>query len=62
MEKTFEEKMDSIEANLEKLKNPETTLEEGLKIYEEGYKEIELALKELQNAEIRIKNYPDTLK
>jgi exodeoxyribonuclease VII small subunit len=62
MDKTFEEKMDSIEANLEKLKNPETTLEEGLKIYEEGYKEIELALKELQSAEIRIKNYPDTLK
>ena len=42
---TFEEKLEHSKALLEKLMNPEITLEESVKLYEEGLKNI----KEAQN-------------
>ena len=39
-EQSFEEKLEHSKALLEKLMNPEITLEESVKLYEEGLKNI----------------------
>ena len=51
---TFEEKLDYSKALLEKLMNPEITLEESVKLYEEGLKNIKEAAKLIEEAKTKI--------
>jgi exodeoxyribonuclease VII small subunit len=51
---TFEEKLDYSKALLEKLMNPEITLEESVKLYEEGLKNIKEAQKLIEEAQMKI--------
>ena len=52
--KTFEEKLDYSKALLEKLMNPEITLEESVKLYEEGLQNIKEAAKLIEEAKTKI--------
>lgn len=52
--KTFEEKLEYSKALLEKLMNPEITLEESVKIYEEGLKNIKEAQTLIEEAKTKI--------
>ena len=51
---TFEEKLDHSKVLLEKLMNPEITLEESVKLYEEGLKNIKEAGKLIEEAKTKI--------
>ena len=51
---TFEEKLEVSKKILNKLMNPEITLEESLKLYEEGLAEIKLAQKMIEEAKVTI--------
>jgi len=51
---TFEEKLEYSKELLEKLMNPEITLEESVKIYEEGLKNIKEAQKLIEDAKTKI--------
>jgi len=51
---SFEEKLDHSKALLEKLMNPEITLEESVKLYEEGLKNIKEAQKLIEEAKTKI--------
>ena len=51
---TFEEKLDNSKELLEKLMNPEITLEESVKLYEEGLKNIKEAGKLIEEAKTKI--------
>ncbi len=51
---TFEEKLDYSKALLEKLMDPEITLEESVKLYEEGLKNIKEAQKLIEEAKTKI--------
>ncbi|MCF6243963.1 MAG: exodeoxyribonuclease VII small subunit [Sulfurovum sp.] len=52
--KTFEEKLEHSKVLLEKLMNPEITLEESVKLYEEGLKNIKDAQKLIEEAKTKI--------
>jgi len=52
--KTFEEKLSHSKELLQKLMDPEITLEDALKTYQEGLKEIEEAQKLLEEAKAKI--------
>ena len=52
--KTFEEKLDYSKELLEKLMNPEITLEESVKLYEEGLKNIKEAQTLIEEAKTKI--------
>ena len=51
---TFEEKLAYSKALLEKLMNPEITLEESVKLYEEGLKTIKEAQKQIEEAQVKV--------
>lgn len=51
---SFEEKLEHSKALLEKLMNPEITLEESVKLYEEGLKNIKEAQKLIEDAKTKI--------
>ena len=51
---TFEEKLEHSKALLEKLMNPEITLEESVKLYEEGLKNIKEAQNLIEEAKTKI--------
>ncbi len=51
---TFEEKLNYSKELLEKLMNPEITLEESVKLYEEGLKNIKEAQKLIEEAKTKI--------
>ncbi len=51
---TFEEKLEHSKELLEKLMNPEITLEESVKLYEEGLKNIKEAQTLIEEAKIKI--------
>ena len=51
---SFEEKLAHSKALLEKLMNPEITLEESVKLYEEGLKNIKEAQKLIEEAKTKI--------
>jgi len=51
---TFEEKLDNSKALLEKLMNPEITLEESVTLYEEGLKNIKEAQQLIEEAKTKI--------
>ena len=50
----FETKLDSTKKRLERLMNPEITLEDSVKTYEAGMKELQEAQKILEDAKIKI--------
>jgi len=50
----FEDKLENAKKTLEKLMNPEITLEESVKSYEAGMKELNDAQKMLEDAVIKI--------
>lgn len=52
--KTFEEKLEYSKELLEKLINPEITLEESVKLYEEGLKNIKEAQTLIEVAKTKI--------
>ena len=52
--KSFEEKLEHSKALLEKLMNPEITLEESVKLYEEGLKNIKEARTLIEEAKTKI--------
>ncbi len=51
---TFEEKLVYSKELLEKLMNPEITLEESVKLYEEGLKTIKEAQKLIEEAKLKV--------
>ncbi len=51
---TFEEKLGYSKELLEKLMNPEITLEESVKLYEEGLKTIKEAQKLIEEAKLKV--------
>jgi len=51
---TFEEKLNYSKEVLEKLMNPEITLDESIKLYEEGLKNIKDAHKLIDDAKTKI--------
>ncbi|MCD6654689.1 MAG: exodeoxyribonuclease VII small subunit [Sulfurovum sp.] len=51
---SFEEKLEYSKVLLEKLMNPEITLEESVKLYEEGLQNIKEAQKLIEEAKIKI--------
>ena len=53
----FEEKLESAKKILEKLMDPQITLEDGVKFYKEGIKELDEATKLLESAKLTIKEY-----
>ena len=53
-EQSFEEKLEHSKELLEKLMNPEITLEESVKLYEEGLKNIKEAQTLIEEAKIKI--------
>jgi len=53
-EQSFEEKLEHSKALLEKLMNPEITLEESVKLYEEGLKNIKEAQTLIEEAKTKI--------
>jgi len=50
--KSFEQKLDSAKEILQKLKDPEITLEDAMKFYKKGKKELDDATKMLEVAEL----------
>lgn len=52
--KSFEEKLEYSKELLEKLMNPEITLEESVKLYEEGLKNIKEAQTLIEEAKTKI--------
>ena len=53
-EQSFEEKLEHSKVLLEKLMNPEITLEESVKLYEEGLKNIKEAQTLIEEAKTKI--------
>ncbi len=53
-EQSFEEKLEHSKELLEKLMNPEITLEESVKLYEEGLKNIREAQTLIEEAKTKI--------
>ena len=51
---TFEQKLEESKKILNRLMNPEITLEESLKLYESGLAEIKAAQKMIEEAKIKI--------
>ncbi len=51
---TFEEKLTHSKGLLEKLMDPEITLEESVKLYEEGLKTIKEAQKMIEDAKLKV--------
>jgi exodeoxyribonuclease VII small subunit len=52
---SFEQKLEESKEILNRLMNPEITLEESLKLYKEGIKRIKLAQKMIEEAKVKIK-------
>ncbi|WP_457746143.1 exodeoxyribonuclease VII small subunit [Sulfurimonas sp.] len=50
----FEKKLQNAKTILEKLMNPEITLQESVKAYEQGMKELSDAQKMLEEAQLKI--------
>ena len=51
---SFESKLEKSKKILEKLMDPEITLEESVKAYDEGMQELQSAQKLLEDAELKI--------
>lgn len=53
-ERTFEQRLEDSKALLEKLMNPEITLEESVNLYEEGLKSITEAQALIEEAQLKV--------
>jgi len=53
-EESFEKKLEDSKVLLEKLMNPDITLEESVKLYEEGLKNIKEAGKLIDEAKLKV--------
>lgn len=53
-DKSFEQKLEYSKGILEKLMDPEITLEESVELYENGLKEIRLAQKMIEDAKLKV--------
>ncbi len=53
-EQSFEQKLQNAQKILEKLMDPEITLEQSIKAYEEGVKELSEAAKMLEEAKLKV--------
>jgi exodeoxyribonuclease VII small subunit len=51
---TFEQKLEHSKELLQKLMNPDITLEDALKVYQEGLSEIKEAQKLIEEAKLKI--------
>jgi exodeoxyribonuclease VII small subunit len=51
---TFEQKLEHSKELLQKLMNPEITLEDALKVYQDGLEEITEAQKLIEDAKLKI--------
>ncbi len=51
---SFEEKLEKSKELIDKLMNPEITLEESIKIYKEGLESIKEAQKMLEEAKLKV--------
>ena len=56
---SFEQKLKKSKELLEKLMNPEISLEDSMKFYKEGMKELEEATKLLEDAKLVCKEYEE---
>ena len=52
--KSFEDRLNKAKELLEKLKDPELTISESMKLYKEGKREIDEATKLLEEAELEL--------
>jgi len=52
--KSFEEKLEHSKEILEKLMDPEVTLEKSVELYEEGLQEIKSAQKMIEDAKLKV--------
>ena len=52
--KTFEEKLNEAKTTLEKLMDPEVTLEQSVKLYEEGLSTIKEAQNMIEAAKLKV--------
>lgn len=52
--KSFEEELEYSKEILNKLMNPEITLEESIKYYEEGIKSVKRAQKMIEDAKLKV--------
>ncbi len=52
---SFEEELEASKKILEKLMDPEITLEESVKLYEEGMEKISKAQKQIEEAKLKVK-------
>jgi exodeoxyribonuclease VII small subunit len=52
--KSFEDRLKKAKELLEKLKDPELTISESMKLYKEGKKELDEATKLLEEAELEL--------
>jgi len=57
---SFEQKLEESKEILNRLMNPEITLEESLKLYEEGLNRIKSAQKMIEEARVKIKTIEST--
>ena len=55
-EKSFEERLEEGRAILEKLMDPEITLEESVKLYEKGMRTIKEAQKMIEEAKLKVES------
>ena len=53
-DKSFEEELEHSKEILNKLMNPDITLEESIKLYEEGISSVKRAQKMIEDAKIKI--------
>jgi len=61
-ENNFEDKIKLSKEILEKLMDPEITLENGLKLYKDGIKELQEAQELLESAKLTISQYKEDSK
>ncbi len=52
---SFEEELEASKKILEKLMDPEITLEESVKLYEEGMEKISKAQKQIEEAKLKVR-------
>jgi len=53
---SFEQKLEKAKELIDRLMNPEITLDESVKLYEEGLKSIQEAQKMLEEAKLKVEN------
>ena len=55
MERSFEEELEYAKEILNKLMNPDITLQESIKLYEDGIESVKRAQKMIEEAKLKVK-------